>query len=141
MAMATTVIKQSTSETLRYLFRRNAEEGSASKADVIGYRVGGKTGTAEKVVNGRYDKNQRLASFIGAFPMDDPKYLVMVMLDDPKAIPGTYGFATSGWNAVPTAASIIERIAPMLGVEPVFSEEDLQKLAKLEEKEKKKQQN
>ena len=139
LAMATTVIKESTSETLRYLFRRNAVEGSASKADVIGYRVGGKTGTAEKVVNGRYAHDQRLASFIGAFPMDDPKYLVMVMLDDPKAIPGTYGFATAGWNAVPTAANVIERIAPMLGVEPVFSEEDLQKLAKLEAKDKKKQ--
>ncbi|MCA3555583.1 penicillin-binding protein 2 [Aestuariivirga sp.] len=137
LAMATTVIKPATSETLRYLFRQNALKGSAGKADVIGYRVGGKTGTAEKVVNGRYDKNQRLASFIGAFPMDDPRYLVMVMLDDPKAIPGTYGFATAGWNAVPAAASVIERIAPMLGVEPVFSEQDLQKLAKLEAKDKK----
>lgn len=137
MAMATTVIKDSTSQTLRYLFRQNALEGSATKVDVIGYRVGGKTGTAEKVVNGRYDKNQRLASFIGAFPMDDPKYLVMVMLDDPKAIPGTYGFATAGWNAVPTAAKVIERIAPMLGVEPVFTDEDMQKLAKLDAKDKK----
>ena len=136
--MATSIVKPSTSETLRYLFRLNATEGSAGKADVIGYRVGGKTGTAEKVVNGRYSKDQRLASFIGAFPMDNPKYLVMVMLDDPKAIPGTYGFATAGWNAVPTAGKIIERIAPMLGVEPEFTPDDLQKLAKLEEKEKKK---
>lgn len=141
MAMATTVVKTSTSEVLRYLFRLNATEGSASKADVIGYRVGGKTGTAEKVVAGRYSKEKRLASFIGAFPMDDPKYLVLVMLDEPKAIPGTYGFATAGWNAVPTAGKIIERIAPMLGVEPVFSPEDLQKLAKLEAQEKKKKQN
>jgi cell division protein FtsI (penicillin-binding protein 3) len=106
---------------------------------VIGYRVGGKTGTAEKVVAGRYSKEKRLASFIGAFPMENPQYLVLVMLDEPKAIPGTYGFATSGWNAVPTAGKIIERIAPMLGVEPVFTPEDLQKLAKLEEQEKKKQ--
>ena len=141
MAMATTVVKSSTSEVLRYLFRLNATEGSASKADVIGYRVGGKTGTAEKVVAGRYSKEKRLASFIGAFPMDSPKYLVLVMLDEPKAIPGTYGFATSGWNAVPTAGKIIERIAPMLDVEPVFTPEDLQKLAKLEEQEKKKKQN
>ena len=73
--------------------------------------------------------------------MDNPKYLVLVMLDEPKAIPGTYGFATAGWNAVPTAGKIIERIAPMLGVEPVFSPEDLQKLAKLEAQEKKKKQN
>ena len=138
MAMATSIVKPSTSETLRYLFRLNATEGSAGKADVIGYRVGGKTGTAEKVVNGRYSKDQRLASFIGAFPMDKPKYLVLVMLDDPKSLPETYGFATAGWNAVPTAGKIIERIAPMLGVEPEFTPDDLQKLAKLEEKEKKK---
>ena len=137
MAMASTVIKESTSETLRYLFRQNALLGSATKADVIGYRVGGKTGTAEKVVNGHYAHDQRRASFIGAFPMDDPKYLVMVMLDDPKAIPGTYGFATAGWNAVPTAANVIERIAPMLGVQPVFTDQDMQKLAKLDAKDKK----
>ena len=132
MAMSQEVVKPATSETLRYLFRLNALEGSASKADVIGYRVGGKTGTAEKVVNGRYSKDKRLASFIGAFPMDNPRFLVLVMLDEPKATPETYGFATAGWNAVPTAGTIIERIAPMLGVEPVFTPEDIEKLAKLE---------
>jgi cell division protein FtsI (penicillin-binding protein 3) len=137
MAMAQTVVKPETTEKLRYLFRLNATEGSASKADVIGYRVGGKTGTAEKVVAGRYSKDKRLASFIGAFPMDNPKYLLMVLLDEPKPTPETYGFATSGWNAVPTAGKIIERIAPMLGVEPVFTPEDLEKLAKLEKKKKK----
>ena len=103
MAMAQTIVKPETSEKMRYLFRLNATEGSASKADVIGYRVGGKTGTAEKVVNGRYSKDKRLASFIGAFPMDKPHYLILVMLDEPKATPETYGFATAGWNAVPTA--------------------------------------
>ena len=141
LATSQTIVKPQTSETLRYLFRLNAEVGSAAKADVIGYRVGGKTGTAEKVVNGRYSKDRRLASFIGAFPMDDPQYLVLVMLDEPKATPETYGFATAGWNAVPTAGKIIERIAPMLGVEPQFTPEDLQKIAKLEEKEKKKKTN
>ena len=130
MAMAKQIVKPTTSETMRYLFRLNAAEGTASKADVIGYRVGGKTGTAEKVVNGRYSKEKRLTSFIGAFPMDAPKYLVLVMLDEPKPTPETYGFATSGWNAVPAAAKIIERIAPMLGVEPRFTAEDLEKLEK-----------
>jgi cell division protein FtsI (penicillin-binding protein 3) len=130
MAMAKQIVKPTTSETMRYLFRLNAADGTASKADVIGYRVGGKTGTAEKVVNGRYSKEKRLTSFIGAFPMDDPKYLVLVMLDEPKPTPETYGFATSGWNAVPAAAKIIERIAPMLGVEPRFTAEDLEKLEK-----------
>ena len=138
LAMAQTIVKPETSEMLRYLFRLNAIEGSASKADVIGYRVGGKTGTAEKVVDGRYAKDKRLASFIGAFPMDKPRYLILVMLDEPKATPETYGFATSGWNAVPTAGKIIERIAPMLGVEPEFTPEDMEKLAKLELEEKKK---
>jgi cell division protein FtsI (penicillin-binding protein 3) len=137
MAMSQTIVKPSTTEALRYLFRLNATEGSAGKANVIGYRVGGKTGTAEKVVNGRYSKDKRLASFIGAFPMDKPKYLLLVMLDEPKPTPETYGFATSGWNAVPTAGKIIERIAPMLGVEPVFTPEDLEKLAKLEKTKKK----
>ncbi len=137
MAMAQTIVKPSTTEALRYLFRLNATEGSAAKANVIGYRVGGKTGTAEKVVNGRYSKDKRLASFIGAFPMDKPKYLLLVMLDEPKPTPETYGFATSGWNAVPTAGKIIERLAPMLGVEPVFTPEDLEKLAKLEKTKKK----
>ncbi len=130
MAMAKQIVKPATSETMRYLFRLNAVDGTASKADVIGYRVGGKTGTAEKVVNGRYSKEKRLTSFIGAFPMDDPRYLVLVMLDEPKPTPETYGFATSGWNAVPAAAKIIERIAPMLGVEPRFTAEDLEKLEK-----------
>ena len=130
LALAQTVVKPSTSDALRYLFRLNATEGTASKADVIGYRVGGKTGTAEKVVNGRYSPNKLLNSFIGAFPMDDPKYLILVMLDEPKPTPDTYGFATAGWTAVPTAAKIIERIAPMLGVMPAFTAEELEKLAK-----------
>ena len=136
LAMAQTVVKPTTTEMLRYLFRLNATEGTASKADVIGYRVGGKTGTAEKVVNGRYAKDKMLNSFIGAFPMDKPKYLILVMLDEPKPTPETYGFATAGWTAVPTASKIIERIAPMLGVEPEFTPEDLEKLAKLDKKKK-----
>ncbi len=138
LAMAQTVVKQKTSEDLRYLFRLNATEGTASKADVIGYRVGGKTGTAEKVVNGRYAPNKLLNSFIGAFPMDDPRYLILVMLDEPKPTPETYGFATAGWTAAPTAGKVIARIASLLGVQPVFTEADREKLAKLEAKNKKK---
>ena len=133
--VAQQIVKPSTSEKMRYLFRLNATEGSAGKADVIGYRVGGKTGTAEKVVNGRYAKGRNLASFIGAFPMDKPKYAIFVMLDEPKALPETYGFATAGWNAVPTAGKIIERVAPILGVSPQFTDADLEKLAKLEKQE------
>ncbi len=134
--LAQAIVKPSTSETMRMLFRLNATDGSAGKADVIGYRVGGKTGTAEKVVGGRYSKERRLASFIGAFPMDSPKYALIVMLDEPKPLPETYGFATAGWNAVPTAGKVIERIAPMLSISPQFTPEDLAKLAKLEKRKK-----
>ncbi len=122
-AMAKRVVKPETSEKMRYLFRLNVDEGTAGKADVIGYRVGGKTGTAEKVINGRYSGDHVLCSFIGAFPMDKPKYLLLVMLDEPQPLPETYGFRTSGWNATPTASAIIERVAPMLGVEPMLLRE------------------
>jgi cell division protein FtsI (penicillin-binding protein 3) len=72
--LAKRIVKPETSEKMRYLFRLNVTEGTASKADVIGYRVGGKTGTAEKVENGRYTPDKLLNSFIGAFPMDNPRY-------------------------------------------------------------------
>jgi cell division protein FtsI (penicillin-binding protein 3) len=130
--LAVQIVKPETSEKMRYLFRLNAVEGTAQRAEVPGYRVGGKTGTAEKVVRGRYSREQRLTSFIGAFPMEAPRYVLLVMLDEPKPIPGTHGFATSGWNAVPTAAKIIARIAPILGVEPQPTEEDRAKLAKMQ---------
>ena len=132
--MAQQVIKPSTSRDMRYLFDLNVRKGTASRAAVPGYRVGGKTGTAEKVVNGRYSKNHRLTSFIGAFPMDDPEYVVLLMLDEPKPVPGTYGFATSGWNAVPAAGKVIARVAPLLGIEPVLTEEDHKALDKLRKK-------
>ena len=129
-AFARRVVKPETSATLRYLFRLNATEGSARKADAPGYRVGGKTGTAEKVVNGRYAKDKNMNSFVGAFPMDNPKYVVLLMLDEPQATPETYGFATAGWNAVPAAGNIIARIAPLLGIEPVLTDDDRKALAK-----------
>ena len=116
--IAARVIKTKTSDEMRYLMRLNVEKGTATKADVAGYRVGGKTGTAEKIVGGRYAKNKLLTSFMGAFPMDNPEYVIMIMLDEPKGTKETHGFATSGWNAVPVSGSIIGRIAPMLGVVP-----------------------
>jgi cell division protein FtsI (penicillin-binding protein 3) len=112
------VIKPETSAMMRYLMRLNAEKGSAKKADVPGYYVGGKTGTAEKVVNGRYSKTKLLTTFMAVLPADKPRYLITLLLDEPKGLPETHGFATSGWNAAPTAAKIIARVAPMLGMEP-----------------------
>ncbi len=120
MAMAKRVIKPDTSDKMRFLMRLNAEVGSARKADVKGYYVGGKTGTSEKVVNGRYAKKRVLNSFTAVLPCDDPKYHVLIMLDEPQALPETHGFITSGWNAVPTGGKVIERIAPLLGIEPRF---------------------
>lgn len=119
-AVAKRVIKPGTSTAMRYLMRLNAEKGSGSKADVKGYYVGGKTGTAEKVVGGRYSKTKLLCDFIAVLPSDEPRYLVLIMLDEPQPIAETMGFATSGWNAAPTAAKVIARIAPLLGLEPRF---------------------
>lgn len=117
-ALGTRIIKPETSAKMRYLLRLNAEKGSAKKVNVPGMFAGGKTGTAEKVINGRYSKTKLLTTFTGVFPMDDPHYLVLVMLDEPQAVEGTYGFATSGWNAAPTTGKIISRIGPMLGIMP-----------------------
>ena len=126
------VIKPETSKDMRYLFRLNALEGTARKAAkaAAGYQVGGKTGTAEKVIGGRYSKDHRLTSFVGAFPMDNPKYALIVMLDEPQPLKETYGYATSGWNAVPTAGKVIARIAPILGVAPKFTEDEMAQLAR-----------
>jgi cell division protein FtsI (penicillin-binding protein 3) len=120
MAVAKRVLKPRTSVAMRYLMRLNAEVGSGKKADVRGYYVGGKTGTAEKVVNGRYSRTKLLCDFIAVMPSDDPRYLVLILLDEPQPLPETHGYATAGWNAAPTAAKVIARIAPMLGVKPRF---------------------
>jgi cell division protein FtsI (penicillin-binding protein 3) len=119
-ALATQVIKPETSEKMRYLFRLNGEKGTAKKADVEGFYVGGKTGTSEKVVNGRYAKNKLLNTFTAVLPMDKPRYQVLILLDEPQAAPETHGYATAGWNAAPTAGKVIARIAPLLGLEPRF---------------------
>jgi cell division protein FtsI (penicillin-binding protein 3) len=116
-ALAVRVIKPETSAQLRYLFRLNVQKGSGRQADVPGYMVGGKTGTAEKVENGRYSANKRLNSFLAAFPVDDPQYAVFVVLDDPQA-EKQGGGTTAGSNAAPTVAAVIRRSAALLGVEP-----------------------
>jgi cell division protein FtsI (penicillin-binding protein 3) len=120
MALSTQVVKPETSDKMRYLMRLNVEKGSATRADVNGYYVGGKTGTSEKVVGGRYSKTKVLTSFTAVFPADQPRYLLLVMLDEPQVTPETHGFTTSGWNAVPVGGAIISRIAPLLGIEPRF---------------------
>jgi cell division protein FtsI (penicillin-binding protein 3) len=101
--------------------RLNAEVGSAKLANVNGYYIGGKTGTAEKVVNGRYSKTKLLTDFMAVLPADKPKYLLLIMLDEPQPTPETHGFATAGWNAGPTAAKVIARVGPLLDLEPRFN--------------------
>ena len=120
MALAKRVIKPETSEKMRFLMRLNAEIGTAKRADVKGYYIGGKTGTAEKVIGGRYAKKKVLTAFTAILPADHPRYQLLVMLDEPQATKDTAGFITSGWNAVPTGGAVIARIAPLLGIEPRF---------------------
>ncbi len=118
--LATRVIKPDTSEKMRYLMRLNVEKGTATRADVSGYYVGGKTGTSDKVVGGRYSKTKVLTSFTAILPADSPRYLLLIMLDEPQGLPETKGQTTSGFNAVPVGAKVIERVAPLLGIPPRF---------------------
>ncbi|MEL6202260.1 MAG: penicillin-binding transpeptidase domain-containing protein, partial [Pseudomonadota bacterium] len=118
--IARQVLSQKTSADMRYLFRLNVEKGSGRRADVPGLLVGGKTGTAEKVVNGRYSGDHRFNAFLSAFPMDDPQYVVLVIIDEPKPAEGQKS-ATAGLNAAPTVGNIIRRTAGLLGVMPDFN--------------------
>lgn len=123
MAVAKKVVSDKTVEGMRYLYTLNAEKGSARNARVPGYRVGGKTGTAEKVINGRYSKELNFNTFVAAFPMDDPQFLVFTIADAPHPEkPGMTDVAAN--NAGVMAGNIIRRAAAMLGVKPDFSHEN-----------------
>jgi cell division protein FtsI (penicillin-binding protein 3) len=113
------VLSDSTSDALRRLMRLNVVDGTGKKAEEAGYLVGGKTGTAEKSSNGGYNRKALLSSFVAAFPMDEPRYVVLVMFDEPKASAETSGFATGGWTAAPVAGRVIARMAPVVGVSPI----------------------
>ena len=117
------VLKPETSAKMRELLYINAQEGSGRRARVPGYNVGGKTGTAEKAVKGGYATDKRINSFLAAFPIDAPKYVVLVVLDEPKVEEGQV-YATAGMNSAPTVANIISRIGPMLDVKPRFDKDD-----------------
>ena len=112
------VFSEETSYKMRALLRLVVMKGTGRKADAPGYRIGGKTGTAQKLINGRYSNTINITSFAGVFPMDDPRYVIVVMLDEPKATKETYGFTTAGWNVAPVVSKTVSRIAPMLGVQP-----------------------
>ncbi len=123
IAESPNVLKESTSKAMLSLMRLNVLKGTGKRADAAGYRVGGKTGTAEKVVGRHYDGSLLLNSFLAAFPTDAPEYLVLVMLDEPKRVPESGNQATAGVNAAPTVGRIVERIAPILGVTPELDKE------------------
>jgi cell division protein FtsI (penicillin-binding protein 3) len=116
------VVSEATARTMLEFMRRNVTDpkGSGKSAEVPGLSVGGKTGTAQKAENGHYLSGTRVASFAAVFPttgaVTDTRYLVYVLLDGPHPAPGTFGLATAGFTAAPTAGAIINRIAPFLGV-------------------------
>ncbi len=113
------VISSKTSHMVREMLRLVATHGGSRKANVDGYEVMGKTGTVYQKEGRGYNKNMRTTSFVGAFPLSDPQYMVIVMLDDPKASKETYHYAAAGWNAAPTGGRLIEKIAPILGIHPI----------------------
>lgn len=117
------VIKASTGEAMKALLTLTTVKGTGSKALVDGYDVGGKTGTAEKISKtGGYKKDSLLSSFVGAFPMENPRYAVIAIIDEPKGIKESYGYATGGWTAAPVVGNVIAEMAPILSIGPVGNE-------------------
>ena len=112
-------VSNKTSKKIVDMMRYVVTDGTGRNAAVSGYELMGKTGTADKLVNGGYVDSTLVTSFVAAFPHRDSNYLLYVMYDEPKAVPGTYGYATAGWNAAKTSGAIVERIAPILGVKRI----------------------
>ncbi|MGE0754372.1 MAG: peptidoglycan D,D-transpeptidase FtsI family protein [Alphaproteobacteria bacterium] len=133
------VVSEQTRKNVRRLMRLVVSHGTGRKSHVPGYRVGGKTGTAEKVgAVGKYEKDNKLASFLATFPMDDPQYVVLVMVDGPKGNKETYGYATGGWVSAPVVGNVISRMGPLLGIAPRYDvpEDDADKFWVSRKKEK-----
>ena len=122
------VISYNTSKSMRKLMRLVVTDGSGKRANVPGYEVGGKTGTANKLSeNGKYVDKLVRTTFVSAFPISDPQYALIVMLDEPKPIKETWGFVTSGWNTVPTASNIISAVAPQLNLKANYDLDEIRK--------------
>ena len=122
------VLSERTSDLMRRFMRLVVTDGSGRSAEVPGYFVGGKTGTAQKTgPRGGYLENKRIAAFVGAFPMHAPRYAVYVMVDEPKPNARSQGYATAGWVAAPAAGMVIQRIAPILGMLPEPSTPEIQR--------------
>jgi cell division protein FtsI (penicillin-binding protein 3) len=113
------VLSPRTSEDMRRLLRLVVERGTGKQVHAPGYLVGGKTGTAEKVAAGRYERKGLLSSFVGAFPITDPRFVVMISIDEPHGNKQSFGFATGGWAAAPAVGRVVQRMAPLMGIQPV----------------------
>jgi cell division protein FtsI (penicillin-binding protein 3) len=112
------VFKASTSARMRQLLRLIVDLGTGRKANAPGFRVGGKTGSAEKPGAGGYRETSLVATFAAVFPMDHPRYVVITMLDEPQGTVATSGQRTAAWNAAPVVGRVVPRIGPLLGVMP-----------------------
>lgn len=119
------VVSPQTAHRMRQLMRLVVTDGTGGKADVPGFNVGGKTGTAEKAAAGGYDKKRLISSFLAVFPADAPRYAVYIMVDEPKGTKDTYGYATGGWVAAPAVKNTIQAMASILGLQPDVEAKDI----------------
>ena len=133
MAGSHRVVSEQTSESMRYLMRANATHGSAGFANVDGYYVGGKTGTADKIFHGHYSQDKVFTTFFAITPADKPKYMYMVLYDQPQAAPGDGGYHTAAHNAGRVAGALIRRVQPLEDVAPAsqFPNQPFPLIAKL----------
>ncbi|MBX7146566.1 MAG: penicillin-binding protein 2 [Alphaproteobacteria bacterium] len=115
------IVKADTSEKIRNLMKSVVDMGTGKKAQTYGYNIGGKTGTANKQQGHGYDKESRISSFIGAFPIEQPRYTILIMVDEPKGNEASDNYATGGWVAAPTFNRVVSRIAPLLGILPNYT--------------------
>ncbi len=117
------IVSEDTSRRMRQLLRLVVTQGTGKKGEAIGYRVGGKTGTAEAASAGGYDRHRNVSTFAAAFPMDAPRYVVIAMLDSPKGNAESFGLTTAAWTAAPVVSRVISRTGPLLGVVPDLNRE------------------
>ena len=108
------VLADEISAKLRPIMLRVAEETSGKQARVAGIKIGGKTATAEKIINGKIDRKRNITAFVGIFPVNAPQYTILVVLDEPQATKESWGWRTAAWNAVPTTGKILDSILPLL---------------------------
>lgn len=115
------IMTEESAHKMRQLMRLVVKQGTGKKAEVLGYGVGGKTGTAEKIVNGRYDSDIVMSSFVGVFPVHAPQYLIFAMVDEPKGQKESFGYATGGWVAAPIIKDVVAGMAKLYGLPPLFN--------------------